>query len=303
MLEYPELARDLPAAKPLAESYAKVFPKTAMARIRRGDTSATVYGGSDWYMGLGSASGIATNPTFFRLHKGAAVLEGIRMAPAYFTTGFFYSQGLKVEGNSYVLSQTLNVPYHLPLPKEYRNANGQYKLSPDMGTEGWLGRFFSKLDFAHRPKQFRTLSTVVNVTENAGVFELDFDIRQLNDVKVPITIELAFRRGGKLEGVASAAGAGAADGTGGGGGRGGKGGGGRGGAPAADDAGSFLLREGYGTYTMASDKIEFGPGNFARAPGRMEAEMIGWVNGSVRAEGDRVYITGLTPFKYKLTIR
>ena len=31
--------------------------------------------------------------------------------------------------------------------------------------------------------------------------------------------------------------------------------------------------------------------------------MLGWVNGSVRAEEDRVYITGLTPFKYKLTIR
>ena len=49
---------------------------------------------------------------------------------------------------SYGVSQTLNVPYHLPLPKEHRNANGDYKLSADMGTEGWLGRYFSKLDFA-----------------------------------------------------------------------------------------------------------------------------------------------------------
>src|SRR4029453_15188796 len=155
MLVTPELAKDLPASTALPESYAKVFPKTAMARVRRGNVSATVYGGSDWFMGLGPGSGIATNPTFFKFRKGEAILESVRMTPSFFSTGFFYSQGLKAKDGAYVLSQTLNVPYHLPLPKEFRRPDGDYKLGPDMGTEGILGRFFSTLDFAHRPKQFR----------------------------------------------------------------------------------------------------------------------------------------------------
>jgi hypothetical protein len=70
---------------------------------------------------------------------------------------------------------------------------------------------------------------------------------------------------------------------------------------AVDD---FLLREGYGSYTVGNDKIEFGPGSFARAPGRMEGESpYTSVNGSLRAEGVRVYITGITPFSYKLILK
>jgi hypothetical protein len=113
-----------------------------------------------------------------------------------------------------------------------------------------------------------------------------------------VTIELGFRSGGTFTGVEPIASAG------GGGGRGGRaGGGGRGGgaAPEADNA--YVLKTGTGTYTVGSDKIEFGPGQIARAPGRMEGETYGWINGSLRAEGDRVYLTGVTPLRYKLTFR
>lgn len=298
LLLFPELARDLPAAEEPPADYEKVFPGTAMARIRRQSTTATIYGGSDWYAGLGSGSGIATNPTFFRMYKGEAVLEGIRMTPAYFSTGFFYSQGLRAEGGGYVLSQTLNVPYHLPLPAEHRNQGGSYRLSPDMGTAGILGRYFSKMDFANRPSQFRTLETRITITEAEGGYDLEFDIEQLNRVPVAVTLELAFRRGGTFKGVVplpdpaeTARALGFAPPS-------------RGGPLVADDSSQgFLLREGYGTYTMGSDTITFGPGGYFRPPGRMESEMISWVNGHMRAEGDRVYITGVTPFKYRLTIR
>lgn len=296
MLVTPELARDLPPDQPLARSYAKVFPRTAMARVRRDNVTATIYGGSDWFAALGPGSGIATNPTFFKMRKGAAILESVRMTPSFFSTGFFYSRGLKSANGGYVLSQTLNVPYHLPLPKEHRNPNGDYKLEPDMGTEGLLGRFFSKMDFSKRPKQFRTLESKVTITEKDGGFELAFDIG--GHPNVPVTIELGFRSGGTFTGVAPMASAGTA-----GGGRGGRGGGGRGGgiAPEADNA--YVLREGTATYTVGSDRIEFGPGQLARAPGRMEGETYGWVGGNLRAEGDRVYLTGTTPFKYTLTFK
>jgi hypothetical protein len=296
MLEFPDLKKDLPAAKPLPENFDKVVPNTALARVRRGNVTATIYGGSDWFLGLGPGSGIATNPTFFKLRKGEAILESVRMTPSFFSTGFFYSRGLKAENGRYVLSQTLNVPYHLPLPKEARKPNGDYKLEPDMGTEGLLGRFFSKMDFSKRPKQFRTLKSEVTVTEKNGGFELEFKIDGHPDV--PVTIELGFRSGGKFNGVEPIAAVMTA-----GGGRGGRGGGGRGGgvAPEADNA--YVLKAGTATYTKGNDTIEFGPGQFARPPGRMEGETYGWVSGSLRAEGDRVYLTGVSPFRYKLTFR
>jgi hypothetical protein len=309
MMLYPEMAKPLPAAKPLEENYAKVFPKTAMARVRRGNVTATIYGGSDWRSGLGVGSGLAMNPTFFKMRKGEAILESVRMTPAFFSTGFFYSDGLKQKDGGYVLSQELKVPYHLPLPANKRRANGQYDLSPDMGNQGILGRYFSKLSFADRDSQYRTLKTEVSVKEKDGAFEVTFEVTNVAGLpNVGVTIELGFRPGGKFTGVEPAA-------TGGRGPRGG--GGGEAGAPSSraaraarggellseDAAGSYVLKQGMGTYTVGSDTIEFGPGNYARPPGRMESEAYTWIEGNLRAEGDRVYLTGVTPFKYTMTLR
>lgn len=288
MLEYPEMTKELPAATPLPTDYVKVFPKTAMVRIRRGAVTATIYGGSDAQAGLGVGSGLATNPTFFKMHKGRAILESIRMTPAFFGTGFFYSDGLRVGDGAYHLAQTLKVPYHLPLPEKFRNKQGDYKLSADMGAESRLGRFFSKMDFADRPSQFRILKSEVTVHEVNGAFELDFDVNQYPGV--PVTIELTFQAGGAFTGVTPLK------------------------IPSEGqrefrsepDAGkmpAYLLKNGYGSYTLGGDTIKFGPGNFARLPGRMEGEAYTWVNGSLRVEGDRVYITGITPFKYKLILK
>ena len=90
--------------------------------------SATVYGGSDWPLGV--ASGLASNPTFFNLRKGKAVLESVRMIPDFFSEGPFRSAGLKVEAQRYSLQQQLAVPYYQPLPKHLRNPQGDYPLTP-----------------------------------------------------------------------------------------------------------------------------------------------------------------------------
>jgi hypothetical protein len=216
------------------------------------------------------------------------------MAPSFFSTGFFYSQGVKEENGSYVLAQKLDVPYHQPLPREKRRMDGQYALQPDMGTEGILGRYFSRMAFAERPKQFVSLNTRVTVTPKADGYDLAFDIT--GQPGVPVTIELGFRSGGKLSGVESGSGPD---------GRGGPGAGRNRGGPVsrAEMENTYLLKERSGTYTFGDDTITFGPGAYARNPGRMEGEGITWVGGRMQAEGDRVYLTGITPFRHVLTFR
>ncbi len=174
------------------------------------------------------------------------------------------------------------MPYHLPLPAAYRNEQGDYKLSDD-------GRFFSKLDFKHRPKQFRTLRSTVDITERQGGFDLNFLVDGPSGVLV--TTELTFRRDGKLKGVAALPETVDPRGM-------------RTGATAAEDrADSFILARGTGKFTAGADTIEFGPGTTAGAPGRMEGEDYAWINGHLRTQGQRVYLTGVTPFRYTLTIR
>jgi hypothetical protein len=151
------------------------------------------------------------------------------------------------------------------------------------------------LDFAHRPKDFLTLVTTVVMEEKEGGFALEFTVDGY--AGVPVTIELAFRQDGTLEGVAPFAAGPSAGGS-------GAGRGNRGGSRTTDDrSDAFVLREGWGKFTAGEDRIEFGPGILARSPGRMEGEAYSWVNGSQRAEGKRVYLTGVTPFRHTLMFR
>ncbi len=108
---------------------------------------------------------------------------------------------------------------------------------------------------------------------------------------VLVTIELTFRRDGKLEGVAALPETVDPRGA-------------RAGPTAAEErAESFILARGTGKFTAGADTIEFGPGTSAGAPGRMEGEDYTWINGHLRTQGQRVYLTGATPFRYTLTIR
>jgi hypothetical protein len=221
-IEEPLLRKPLPAGGGIPSDYAKVFANTRLARIRRGEVSATIYGGSDWPLGV--ESGLASNPTFFNFRKGKAILESVRMGAAFFSLGAFRSAGLAANGNEYALRQRYEAPYYLPLPKELRNADGDYALTPARDH-----RFWSKLDFPRRPvSNVQTLDQKVTVTENRGSFELRFEVDGHDGV--PVTIELAFRPGGAFEGRIE------------------------------ERQRASYLRQGMGKYRAGNDAIEFGPG-------------------------------------------
>jgi hypothetical protein len=264
-LEEPVYRQSLPEAEPIPSDYARVFSNSALARIRRGDISATVYGGSDWPLGV--ASGLASNPTFFNFRKGQAVLESVRMIPDFFSEGPFRSAGLKVEESRYLLEQQLAVPYYQPLPKHLRNPQGDYPLTP-AGN-----RFWSKMNFPQRPQSnIQRLDQRITIVEKTGAFELAFEVT--GHERVPVTIELTLRKGGELEGTEAVA--------------------------TMPDV--YFLRQGAGRYRVGKDVITFGPGQADHEVLPLARPYSDPYLGAPHPESYRVYVTGYTPLRKTLTI-
>ncbi|WP_112248228.1 hypothetical protein [Kribbella monticola] len=265
VLEQPFLANRLPAAAPTPDDFIQEFPAQALVRIRRGTRAATVFGGTDFHDIPVIASGLSTNPTFFKLRQGAAILDSVRLSPQFFGTGHFRSDGLERTGpTTFRLSDEVKVPYHLPLPPAHRRTDGAYALTPD-------GRFYASMDFPHRPKHYRVLRTSVTVAEVAGGFDLTFE---LTESEVLLAIELCFRPGGILTGV-----------------------------DALDADGNYQLGTGTGRYTVGSDWIEFGPGNGDTRVAMDPGERYTQLNGNLTPDGLRVYVTGRSPLHYTLKLR
>jgi hypothetical protein len=262
-LEEPMLQKELPPPAPLPVNYEKLFTQSHLLRIRRNDIATTLFGGVDWPLII--ASGRSSSPDFYAYRKGSAVLKYMRLSTSFFSTGYFYSEGLKKTGNSYVLSNTLTVPYYQPLPKQYRKKDGDYELSESVDH-----RFWNKMDFPHRPvSNVKKLNIVVSLTEANGANELTFDVN--GQAGVNVTIELCFQQGGKLTGVTAA-------------------------------GENYFLENGEGTYTFGNDTITFGPGVVQhKAITNLEGERYSTHFGSLRTEGMHVYLTGVTPFVHKLT--
>lgn len=269
-MEEPLLKKPLPEGGAIPSDYAKVFSNSGVARIRRDNVSATVYGGSDWPLGV--ASGLASNPTFFTFRKGKAVLQSVRMGAEFFSEGVFRSEGLKADGNQYALHQRFDVPYYQPLPASLRNARGDYALTPARDF-----RFWSKLDFPHRQMgNVQTLDQKVTVTEKQGVCELHFDITGHD--RVPFLLELTFRPGGEFGGSLQE-------------------------LTTRDNAKVYFLKEGTGRYKVGDDIIEFGPGQAEHQLLNLSGPSYAAHGAALRAAGTSVYITGFTPFQKVVTIR
>lgn len=262
-LEDPLLQNQLPPATTLSVSYEKFFTEAHLLRVRRGEKTVTLFGGVDWPLII--ASGRSNSPNFFSFRKGKAVLNYLRLSTNFFSTGYFYSEGVKKEGNRYLLHRKLDVPYYQPLPKEFQRSDGDYKLSPSIDD-----RFWNKMDFEHRPvSNVKSLDTTVSFAEVDGKNEVAFEISGQPGVQV--TIELCFKEGGNLKGVSDGSNE------------------------------NVFLETGIGKYEYAGDEIEFGPGVVQhRNINGLEGERYSTHFGSLRTEGMHVYLTGITPFKHKL---
>jgi hypothetical protein len=265
-LENPLLLQALPATTALPDNYEKLFATSSLLRIRRGNTTATLFGGVDWPLII--ASGRSNSPNFFAYRKGKAILKYARLSSQFFAMGYFYSDGLRKNGSRYTLHKKLEVPYYQPLPKNLRKKDGDYKLSPSIDN-----RFWNKMDFANRPvSNVKTLETTVTLTESNGEVALEFVVAGLD--QVPVTIELCFEANGNLTGV----------------------------TPGTE--GNYFLETGMGRYEYQGDSIEFGPGSAAhKYLTNLEGERYSTHFGSLRTPGMHVYITGLTPFRHTIMFK
>ncbi|WP_234364141.1 hypothetical protein [Lunatibacter salilacus] len=265
-MENEMLIKDLPEPTALPTTFEKVFKTSSLARIRREDTTVTIFGGVDWPLII--ASGRSVSPNFFSYRKGNAVLKHMRMSAGFFSMGYFRSQGLRKEGNSYILHQKLEAPYYQPLPEELRNKEGDYNLTPSID-----GRFWSKMSFDQRPvSNVKTLDTEISITEDKGKVTLGFEVNGLEGVEV--TIEFCFDEAGTLLGT----------------------------IPASIGDDNYFLPTGSGSFECGGDTIHFGPGaKLHERIVRLEGEQYSVHFGTLRTKGKHVYLTGITPFVHTLT--
>jgi hypothetical protein len=177
LMAYPELARPLPTRQPLPEDYEKVFGEAQVARIRRGETSATI-------LLRGSSRLLAAR-------HGEAVVEGVRMAAAFFGKGQFVPAAGEKRDGKYVLTQSLDAGYYQPFDPPRKVA---------WGVPNW---------YETRPGRERT--EVCSIDYRAEIREQKdgFAVRIVaaGTDRVPAAIEINLRPGGKLEGCSPAPGA------------------------------------------------------------------------------------------------
>ena len=87
------LQKELPAPGHLSVNYEKLLTSSHLLRIRRNNITTTLFGGVDWPLII--ASGRSNSPNFFSYRKGNAVLKYMRLSSGFFSTGYFYSDGLR----------------------------------------------------------------------------------------------------------------------------------------------------------------------------------------------------------------
>lgn len=260
----PTLAKELPREAALPVNYEKLFKTSSLARIRRNDTSLTLFGGNDFPLII--ASGRSVSPNFFGYRKGAAALKYMRMSSRFFSMGYFRSEGITYENGKYKLYQKIQAPYYQPLGPADRKKDGDYELTPSVDD-----RFWSKMSFDKRPADFKTLETTVIVSENKGEVTMDFEVKGPEGVGV--VIQLCFDTDGTLNGVEK------------------------------KDNDTCFLSEGMGEFVSGKDKITFGPGIKEHEWTRgMEGEKYSVLNGNLNTPGQHVYLTGSTPFRHTLKL-
>jgi hypothetical protein len=233
---YPEFLKPIDAG-PIPTDYRKDFKHNKVTRFRRGKHAATVfYNGSNRVMNI---------------HNGEAVITTIRFISAFFGKGQFKSIEHKLEGNRIHMSQKLEGPYYQP-----------FTPTKKIDSEMW-----------DSTQKTRPRTEVSTFEQGATIEEADggYNLRVYSKGTelVPITIEIAFREGGKLEGVKP--------------------------VPNAPD--SYLIDGKEARYRVGKDVIKVSPGASAHHWTR-EMRYI-----EAKLPGPTLYLTGFAPFDHTIQFR
>ncbi|GEL09706.1 hypothetical protein SAMN05192550_1284 [Flavobacterium glycines] len=264
-MENPELQQQIPAEVKLENDFEKFFVLSNLARIRRGKTSMTLFGGNDIPVQI--VSGRSSNPNFLMYRKGDAILKYLRLSSSFFRMGYFSSEGIEKTGNKYILKETKEADYYQPLAPEFRKADGDYQLSESKDR-----RFWNKMDFENRTaSNVKKQTTVIEIEENNGALNLDFKVD--GPPNIEITIELCFKEGTEIAGA------------------------------TLGEKGNYFLKSGFAKASMGTDSIALGPGLVEHQNvNNLDSEEYTYHQGTLHTDGVHVYITGFTPFHHKMTI-
>jgi hypothetical protein len=161
--------KELPSSKPLSTSYAKAFPYSGVARIRRNNWDATI---------------LSNNAGWLTFHKEKVMLQAMRVATSFFGKGQFQSPVITQEGNAWVLKNSLEGVYYQPYPADKIPGDGDWQKMPKL----------------NRPQsEIQKLNTIIRIVEKNNGIEVDIEI--IGTDHVPVSLELIFRSGGKFSGV------------------------------------------------------------------------------------------------------
>ena len=224
------------SATQFPKQYFKRFKYSGVFRIRQSNFDVSI---------------IENNPTFLSLIKGSAVLQSIRLGSTFFgSRGQFTAENVEVKKNQVILTKSVKHGYFQPFPKNKIIGDGVY----------------SKM-----PREERRLSEPQVINYKLIITILDQRIQLSIEVtgteNVLVSLEMNFRKGGKLSGVIS----------------------------DKNRADSYFLKEDWGTYKKENDVITFGPGKIEHQWGTMRGMQE-------KPEGNTVYINGHTPFKHVIEI-
>lgn len=188
----PDLLRPLPDETLQVLPHERYLSTTRLASRASATAHAVVYGGSDVPAHWRVRSGLASNPTFFRLFAGDAVLDAVRLSRGFFDLGPFRAHEMsRLGGGGYRLAEVLTAAYYQPLPSAEHRADGRYDVEDE-------GRFCAAMTFRHRPRDEVTLATRVDVDLRDDGADMLIDIA---GPEVPWALELTFRPPGLLRGA------------------------------------------------------------------------------------------------------
>jgi hypothetical protein len=183
------------------------------------------------------------------MRRGDAVINAVRFASAFFGKAQFVPDTGEMRDGAYHLVQSLEAPYYQPFTPTRKILAGEWTVTQKLRPQSEVCRFQQSATVTETKTGFR-VRVQADGTKN-----------------VPVTIEINFREGGKLDGV----------------------------APMHKIDDGWALASGRGSYRMGNDVIRFGPA-------RHEHSFVQMRGALPKLSGPSVYLTGFTPFDHTIEL-